>query len=338
MAWLFNGISNHARMADHSAMTFPDADWTLSGRFKIPDNAGSFFQYMLSWGSLTGFPRFLLFVVEESFAGIGDRLRAIILDDSDNQIILDSTDGSPGQYREWQHVGLRRRGFDLEMFWQGQVVSISSPIVIGAINATTQMYIGGRSDLDADRFFGGMLEDFAKWDRALSDDELLGLSHGVSPLNFGVGMAWHIPMDGYREAINGIAITNSGSTVAAGQTFRRYRQRYVRKPLAPFTHEHRFLMSVGEVMSSNAITKAPGELMSVAMDLSPIIGEGDEVERVAAIKTDGGVLVSDITISGNDIQWRLRGGTADVAARCEVHIDTIGGDRLVADGIIEVKE
>lgn len=68
------------------------------------------------------------------------------------------------------------------------------------------------SNVDCD---GARIAFLAKWDQALSDDEIAGLAKGISPGCY-PGFKVYTPMiRNYQELANDLTVANDGSTVTA---------------------------------------------------------------------------------------------------------------------------
>lgn len=75
------------------------------------------------------------------------------------------------------------------------------------------------------------------------------------------------------------------------------------------------------------------------MNFRPLVNPGDSILEFKQILTDYVDLVSaSVVIDGFDVYWQIEGGTTGVMGRCEVQIKTVLGDRVVAAGIVDVKD
>jgi|GEM_PF-3679066 len=86
--------------------------------------------------------------------------------------------------------------------------------LIDGISRNDEVWLGGRSDGEAGRFYAGDLAEWAKWDRALSTIEIAALAVGYSPSFFSQDLKWHLPMDDglCRQTCNELAVSNYGAT------------------------------------------------------------------------------------------------------------------------------
>ena len=73
MAWHFDETNDLVTVTDHTALTLPDADWTIAGWLKLTDNVGSAYQYVMHWGTFGSSPTMRLFFTEAS-AGNANKL------------------------------------------------------------------------------------------------------------------------------------------------------------------------------------------------------------------------------------------------------------------------
>lgn len=213
MAWHFNEIDQEVQITDNAALTLPDADWTLGGWLKLDDNTGSNFQYFLSWGALNANPS-CNWLVNESGAGDANKMQALVEDSGGQQFAVIST-GTPGTSTAWQHVALVRLGSTLTQYINGAADGTDTDATVDAVDVTTNLYFGTRSVDPTNRWFGGAMAEWAKWDRALSVGELLGLAAGWTPDHFPTPV-WQIRMFGgqYAEMRVPLTVTNNGSTAA----------------------------------------------------------------------------------------------------------------------------
>jgi hypothetical protein len=219
MALLFDEIDDKLVIADNAALTFPDADWTLSGWVKLANNAGSLYQFFLSWGLTTYTPSINWWIAEASEASTPNKLgfRVIDNDGTDSSYIYSTL--TPGTSTDWQHFLLLRNGNSIQQYINGVVSGTYTNAAFDAIDRSDSLYLGCRSDLNADRFLGGRMAEWAKWDRALSSDEIAALAAGVCPRVF--SPVWWMPMfTDAAEKIVPLSVTDNTSGVATHPTMK----------------------------------------------------------------------------------------------------------------------
>jgi len=217
MAWSFDETDDDVQFTDNAALTLPDGDWTIAGWIKLDDNAGVKYQYFLSWGTVDANPNLnWMFREHNCDAGDVDKLSCSCLDadgDGGATIFIISA-GTPGTSTVWQHLILQRSGDDITQYVNNVADGTVNDAAMDAVNVAGNLFLGSRSDQDADRRFGGDMAEWAKWDRALNASERAGLVKRYSPL-FYPGWKWYVPMiRAYQELIVPLTVTNDGSIAA----------------------------------------------------------------------------------------------------------------------------
>ncbi len=216
MAWHFDETNDEVQITDHAALTLPDADWTIAGWLKLDDNVGNIFQYFLSWGTTSAQPNINWFFPETDAGLDNDQLKLVMLDSDGDGFPAGAIVGasSPGLRTDWMHLAVVRTGAGvITQYIDGAADGTATDATFDAVNRAGNFHFGCRSDFSATRYFGGDLAEWAKWDRALSADELLGLAAGFTPDHYPTP-AWHVPMWGnqYHELRVPLTVTNDGST------------------------------------------------------------------------------------------------------------------------------
>ena len=213
MAWSFDEVNDDVQFGDDAALTLPDGDWTIAGGIKLDDNAGALYQYFLSWGAIDASPS-LNWLFRETGAANGDKLHFSLFDaggDGDNNIL---TAGTPGTSVLWQHLILQRSGTVVTQYVNNVADGNFDDAAFDAVDVAGNLFLGCRSDQDADRRLGGDMAEWACWGRALDASERAGLAKWYSPL-FYPGWKWYVPMiRAYQELIVPLTVTNDGSTIA----------------------------------------------------------------------------------------------------------------------------
>lgn len=204
MAWAFDEVNDYVTLGDDAALTLPNGDWTIGGWTKLTDNTGTLYQYFMSWGAFMATPAFQWFFTEASEGAAPNKLSWRF-----NSTTTNST-GTYGSSTAWQHIALQRSGTTVSLYVNGSADATTSSLS-AAVNVADTFYIGTRQDLNVDRFFGGTMSEWAKWDRALSADELASLALGYSPIF--MKPVWYLPMQtAYTETRVPLTVTNNGST------------------------------------------------------------------------------------------------------------------------------
>jgi len=242
MSWSFDETNDRVTVTDASVLTLPNADWCIGGWFRAANgNTGSVYKYMFSWSSFGANPSLQIFLDEASEATNGANKLSCLLNGSDlgaNTIVSTAT---PGADTNWHHAIVQRAGSTVTMYVDGSSQADTLTSVAAGCNVAADFYIGGRSDANVDRFFGGHLAEWFKLDRSLSAREIASIARGVSPASLpGIydATSWYLPMQSarYIEWKDRLALSNSGSTTARHPPVRMAENRIqqtFRNPVAP---------------------------------------------------------------------------------------------------------
>lgn len=221
-AWDFDGTNDYIDLAVSGSITdFPDGDWTLAGWVKLDSLAGT--ETTLLATTVGGDEYLDWYIYQNSWARVGERgkLACDSEDDAGADAFGMQSSGNPFTGNtDWTHISLRRSSSVFTLWINGSQVGTDTNANFDAVTPTTAIRLGAHYALEAGRFLSGNLAGWAKWNRALSDAELAGLAAGFSPDCYPNGLTpgngWLLPMMGgvYQELINGIAVTNNGTTSA----------------------------------------------------------------------------------------------------------------------------
>ena len=222
MAWLFDEANDYVTLAANSALNLPDGDWTIAGWVNLTDNTGSAFQYLLSWGSFGAVNTFQLYVTESSVPSPNENQRDDLswnVIDTDGDSVSSQGASNPPVFNApsgWYHIVFERNGSIVSTYVDNSFIHSQIGSGLNGVSRGDALYFGTRSDLNADRFFGGAMAEFGKWNRSLLDSERAALAKGFAPSFFRRSLQWYLPMiRDYREMQQGIAVTNNGSTITA---------------------------------------------------------------------------------------------------------------------------
>ena len=219
MAWHFDETNDYVLINDNTALNLPTDDWTVAGLVK-PVTGGSGFKYFMSWGTVDGHPSFTLYLYDSSHSTPG-KTRAVtwsnrITPSEEGLDILTAQDIIT--FDTWQHYLVEwENGYGGRLFIDGVEVGNDtlSTSMDNVINVSGDFYVGARSDLNVDRYFGGDMAEWGKWDRLLSADEKQALVNRFAPGHFTNSLIWYCPMiRDYTEVVGGLTVTNNGSTIA----------------------------------------------------------------------------------------------------------------------------
>ena len=170
MAWHFDETNDYVTMADDATLTLPDSDWAISGWVKLDDNTGSFFQYFLSWNTVSSASNINVFINEASEPGAANDI-SIVTRDAESDLINTVSASNPFlSNTAWTHVLVQRVTNTVYIYVDNVLAASATNTGYDVVNPATTWYFGAREDLDANRYFGGDLAEFAKWDTSFDRD------------------------------------------------------------------------------------------------------------------------------------------------------------------------
>ena len=208
MARYFNGTSDYIKIADNAALSLPDGGFTLAGWFK-PYTLASATRYFFSHGTVTAQSSCNLYYGEAGFS-----VTSSLVSDGNTTKTGYGITGSLAS-NAWRHICLRCAGDSLSVFMNGVQNIAANANAWNGINPAGDLYLGGRNDLAADRFFKGWMAEWAKWDSALTNAQIELLAVGELPSQIGTASAWYMPLNlDTVEKIGGLTVTVNGTTWA----------------------------------------------------------------------------------------------------------------------------
>ena len=172
----FDEIDDKVQITDFA---FND-EFSVSFRFKIDDNTGSTFQYIYSHGTVAATNSLNIFVNESSHGTDPDKLRTVIADSTetgDNVALEFDVSAIIGDGNWHTYTLTVASGVGSVVYLDG-VQQNSDTRGGDSFNPTTDVYLGAREDLNADRFYGGELDSVQVFNRALSDAQVSDLHNG----------------------------------------------------------------------------------------------------------------------------------------------------------------
>jgi hypothetical protein len=162
-------------------------EFTVAFWFKCSDLDGTAFQYMFSHAPYdTGNSLNIYFGEnDEGEPNGGGYLRTALRDANDAAEETNRLDVAPGLADgEWHHYALTASsGIGATVYVDG-ISQASSSQGGDAFDPSTDLYFGGRVDLNAERFFGGELDDVRIFNHVLLEAEILGIM-ASGPYAFG---------------------------------------------------------------------------------------------------------------------------------------------------------
>ena len=215
MAWAFDGeTETYVSIADNTALTFPDSDWSLGGWVKFGTQTDNY-PYLIGWGSYGVTPSF------NWLRWIGSNDLYIRLWDDDGSTISFNSTGNPVLNTAWQYVILIRSGTTVTQYINGAVDGSESNPNFDGVDVSGSLRFGIRGNVPANYSLVGSMAEGAKWDRALGVGEIAALVNGVRPWMFVDSLKWYVPMATggpggcYQDwGPNRLTVTNNGSTHA----------------------------------------------------------------------------------------------------------------------------
>jgi len=188
MAITFDEVDDRYTIADDAGLTLPASDWAIGFWAKVDDSTGSLFQYAFSNNGYGAANSINIWLLEASEPSADKNKWGFRLEDgsaNDTGIVLSST--APGGDGAWRLIILQRDTtageFQLwfcEANGSASKVGSISDTGYGTINGGA-WYLGCRSDLNADRFFGGTMAEFFAGGFALSSAEMATLATVTTP-------------------------------------------------------------------------------------------------------------------------------------------------------------
>ncbi len=212
MAWLFDEIDDNVSVADNALLTLPAATgWTVAGRFKLTDNTGSGYQYLISFGYAATSTFYVAIAEATEGTGNANKLQ-VSARDAEGDKFEPAYAGAPGADTNWHSLIVTRSGNTMTVYLDGVSIGSATVANVGDINAAAPWLFGARADLNADRFYGGQLAEWAKWPRPLTDAERAAYDLGCSPDMIPTA-DWVSP---FRAAGNDIKPASLTATVTGG--------------------------------------------------------------------------------------------------------------------------
>jgi len=186
-ALLFDEIDDHVSVPDFDYGT----DYTVAFWVKSSGNAGTGWQYMFSHAGWNAPNSLNIYFGENGAAGYEGTIRTLLRDSDDADANTDTLDVNADLADgNWHHYTLTvASGIGANIYIDGALMASEQSRGGDAFNPATDLFLGGRSDLNPERFFGGDLDDVRIYDRALTDVEVAGLA------SLSLGLVGHWKLD-----------------------------------------------------------------------------------------------------------------------------------------------
>ena len=225
MAVHFNETGDHYEVAAAAARNFPAGDWVIALWTRVDNNMGSAYKYALSTGNF-GAPGSFQILLNEAESGNAGKWSGRIYDDSGNVAIFAST-SAPGADGEDRFIVLQRNAsanrIELWFCEYGRdpvLEATEDAPSLGASTGPANLWIGGRADASADRYFGGVLGEVFRGDFALSPEQIKALGMGLPAWALGPALTFYHPLSDARPVQRDLfgrhdaTATNPGTTSA----------------------------------------------------------------------------------------------------------------------------
>ena len=220
MARLFDEVNDDIQITDGTDLDLPDSVWAVSIWIKLTDNVGALFQYFLSTGAFNAQPSLNWFIIETSNATNPDECRFQARDNDGTQAIMISS-GTLGTSTEWIHlIAIRSTVPAEEQYIDGILDGSDVETNFDVMSSPTNLFIGARSDLNADRMFGGHLAHLIKWDGTFSTSQISALARGANPFIMQTSNkpSYYLPLTGvHSPEIDHSGNGNTGAITGAIQ-------------------------------------------------------------------------------------------------------------------------
>ena len=177
-AAIFDEVDDVATVAD-----FPlPEEFSVAFWFKPTDNLGTFYQYMFSWGTALTKNSVQAWLVESGVSPSTNFLRTDVEDSNDAMLPGNVDINDPATYLngDWHHYCLTVSSTGGIKVYVDAVLKASDPNQGGdPIDPGTALHIGGRSDLSADRYFGGAIDEVRVYGSTLSAADVVTVMNGA---------------------------------------------------------------------------------------------------------------------------------------------------------------
>ncbi len=175
MALSFDGVNDRLVVQDFPWS--PTGDATLSFFFRSTVNANSGLQYVFSQGGNSGSPHSL----NVYFINATDTLRCALSYGNDLSDINTLDVQMPLRDGSWHHVALTSNALShARVYIDGELKALTH-LGGDVLDPNTDIFFGGRHDLNSTRFFAGDLDELQIHARELSNTEIRSLATGLPP-------------------------------------------------------------------------------------------------------------------------------------------------------------
>lgn len=218
----YNGSSGYVAVTYNSAaMDIPNGDFTIVGWAQFATRAGTGVDYIFSFTDAGGTELMYFRVRDASNASSPNVGQWIMVDTNGHDCTFNDTGTPWASNTSPVHVALRRSGDTFSIWYNGTQNNTNTDATCNAITPSSALFNFGREAAAGASYFNGNMWEWAKWDRALTDGEILELSKGFSANCLPNSQKWFYPMGGpygyYKEYLVPITVTNSSTTTSDAQ-------------------------------------------------------------------------------------------------------------------------
>jgi chitodextrinase len=214
--------SQYFTIADNTALTLPNGNWSVGFWAKVNSNQGSVTKYVLSTGAWGGTGSFNIMLGEPGNTSFSNKWVARM------QGVQLASSSAPGGDGIWRLVIVQRRGTLFELYFAGiggtPTLQASANVgTLGSLNGGNWI-MGGRADFAADRFFSGDLAEMFMGNFSLTTNEITQLASGSTITGIGKSPVFYhsVVKSGTTlldQSGNGFNATQSGNPMTAPHPF-----------------------------------------------------------------------------------------------------------------------
>ena len=219
MAWHFQ-TDDQVTLANDSALILPNADWTISGWFRVQSTEGTNFHRLFSWGTTAG-PYVTIFILDKDYEAVNaDHLCARVSDGTNiTDVLFLPSPALSTRLNRWlcltlHHVNSTNYTY-LRLYdpVESSYVTDGTSKALGVINPGSDAFFGSYPDgthpLNGDLANWAMYTGINFYDPLRYGEIIRGVQAYRNP-----ACKWHVPMldDRYEEWVNQLGVTNFGAT------------------------------------------------------------------------------------------------------------------------------
>ena len=175
----FDGVDDYGLISDIGI----SGDFSLSFSFRLDDNSGSLFQYLYSQGDINSFNSLNIFATEASHGTDPNMLRTVYRDSDDsldNFALQFDISGIVGDSQWHDYTITVTAAEGIKVYLDGALVASDATRGTDGGGPIGDVYLGGRQDLDADRYFAGSLDSLQVSSYGMSAQDVSDLHTGTT--------------------------------------------------------------------------------------------------------------------------------------------------------------